>query len=165
VLRDAWVWVLWDTDSERPLKGASTHTAGCYVVDPNRAGPNHEFRKIAVQGLPFDVDWCKICGGGRPAAQSVVRRLSRESTEAGSDEPLAADVVAPGRPFRVRNERAKKESSYVIVGKGNPPPNGGTAITASSPLGQAFLGHTPGDLVVAKTPAGEKHFTVLEVSG
>src|SRR3954465_15462800 len=99
------VWVIWDNGGDRPLRGAKTHTHSCFVVDPKRPGPRHEFRAVAIADLPEDVGRCEICGGGRPPDRSLARQspgLSRQA-EVASRTPLPDDVIAPGRSFTVRD--------------------------------------------------------------
>lgn len=161
------VWVVWDNDRDGPLPRTKTHAAGCYVVDPNRPGKQHEYRRIAVADVPENLGRCEICGGGRPPDRSPGRESLRDTakTRAASDEPLPDDVIAVGRSFRVRDHRSSDEFDLTIVGTGETRPSSGKVVTVSSPVAQALLGHRPGDMVVANTPGGERPYTVLELSG
>jgi transcription elongation factor GreA len=52
--------------------------------------------------------------------------------------------------------------SYTIVGADESDPARGR-ISSSSPVGRALVGRDAGDYVVVKTPAGERHYRILEI--
>ncbi len=56
-----------------------------------------------------------------------------------------------------------KQKTFVIVGSNEADPVTGR-ISNESPLGQALLGATPGNLVSAQTPVGEMMYKVVSIS-
>mgnify|MGYP003454315222 CR=1 FL=1 len=56
-----------------------------------------------------------------------------------------------------------KQKTFVIVGSNEADPVSGR-ISNESPLGQALLGATPGNLVTVQTPAGEVMYKVVSIS-
>lgn len=64
---------------------------------------------------------------------------------------------------RVMNEKTKRESVYQLVSQEEADFEGGK-ISISSPIGKALMGHTVGDVVHVKVPAGLLNLKVLEIS-
>jgi hypothetical protein len=128
-------WVVWDNDADRPQRGAKTHAHGCYVVDPNRPGPRHEFREIAAADLPHDVGRCEICGGGRPADKPTSGLPSVPSRQAGvaAHDASPHEVIAPGRSFRVRDNRSGSELTFVVLHRGDTRARKAGAVSATRP--------------------------------
>jgi len=151
------VWVAWDSDNDRPVLGAKTHAPGCYVVDPNRMGQHHEFRRVSIADLPPEQGRCEICGGGRPAPAPA--NLERAVVP---DPP--PDVVTEGRSVRVRDSETGVETEFTIVASGE---KSGRAqiLNAATPLAQALLGHRAGETVEANVPRGTRRLTIVELTG
>jgi transcription elongation factor GreA len=76
-----------------------------------------------------------------------------ETPAAGSRAGLGSTVTI---------EAHGEEATYVLVGTTEADPAKGR-ISVSSPVGQALLGHGPGDEVLVKTPRGEAHYRVVSV--
>ena len=53
--------------------------------------------------------------------------------------------------------------AYTIVGADESDPARGR-ISSSSPVGRALVGRNTGDDVVVATPAGERHYRILEIT-
>lgn len=64
---------------------------------------------------------------------------------------------------RVKNQKTGKEITYTLV---SPPEADFTVnkISVQSPIGKSFLGHSVGDVVEVKVPAGTLSFEILEIS-
>ncbi len=60
-------------------------------------------------------------------------------------------------------ERAGKKVTFTIVGADEAKPEVGM-ISNESPIGKAFLGRKPKDVVSIKTPAGEAKYTIIDIS-
>jgi len=69
-------------------------------------------------------------------------------------------IVQIGASFEV--EKAGKKTKFTLVGADEVKPEAGL-ISNESPLGQAFLGKKPGDVVKIKTPAGESAYKILGI--
>lgn len=79
------------------------------------------------------------------------------------DRNIDNDKVYMGSTVRVLNQKTKKESTYVLVSHVEADLANGK-ISVRSPVGQALLGKTVGETVLAKVPAGNLEMTVLEIS-
>lgn len=77
------------------------------------------------------------------------------------DSADVTDVIKPGKLVTIRHEGEDPET-YLL---GLREERGGDydVLTPDSPLGQALLGHSPGETVVAKVPSGELKIEVVEV--
>lgn len=73
------------------------------------------------------------------------------------------DRVGFGSRIRVRNLTTKDEATYTIAAGDYLDIDAGQ-VSMASPLGQALLGATAGDVVTAQLPAGERRFRVLELT-
>lgn len=71
------------------------------------------------------------------------------------------DLVSVGSQIKV--EVNGKAREYTIVGSNEANPAEGF-ISNESPLGQAFLGHRVGEVVMVETPAGEMTYTIVSIS-
>ncbi len=79
------------------------------------------------------------------------------------DQEIDASKVYLGAQVRVLNKKTGKEMVYTLVSPVEADlPSG--KISVQSPVGKALLGKAVGELVVAKTPAGDLTFEVLEIS-
>ena len=86
--------------------------------------------------------------------EAMIRNASIiEAPSGGSHVELGSTVVV---------ESAEGEETFTIVGSSEARPSEGR-ISNTSPLGQALLGHRPGDDVVVRAPAGDRHFTIREL--
>ena len=91
-------------------------------------------------------------------------RQIREMLE--NTEIIEADddsVVKPGKLVTIRHEGEDESETYLLGLREERGEH--DILTPDSPLGQALLGHSPGETVVAKVPAGELKVEVLEVRG
>lgn len=77
------------------------------------------------------------------------------------DSADVTDVIKPGKLVTIRHEGEDPET-YLL---GLREERGGDydVLTPDSPLGQALLGHSPGETVVANVPSGELKIEVVEV--
>jgi transcription elongation factor GreA len=78
------------------------------------------------------------------------------------DTQTPDNEVALGRSVVVRENGYDAEEIYTIVGSTETDPNNGR-ISNESPIGKALLGHTAGDVVSVKAPAGEIEFEIVRV--
>jgi transcription elongation factor GreA len=63
---------------------------------------------------------------------------------------------------RVTVEADGETVSYTIVGASDSDPAAGR-ISSASPVGRALVGHDVGESIVVRTPAGERHYRIVEV--
>ncbi len=88
-------------------------------------------------------------------------KVTRAAILDGQD--IDASKVYLGAQVRVLNKKTNKELLYTLVSPVEADlPSG--KISVQSPVGKALLGKSVGELVVAKTPAGDLAFEVLEIS-
>lgn len=73
-----------------------------------------------------------------------------------------SDEVRIGSQVTIREEDSDDDETYMIVGAAEANPRDGK-ISHESPIGSALLGHKRGDLVKAKTPAGEIAFKIRKI--
>ena len=78
------------------------------------------------------------------------------------DSQTPDNQVALGRRVVVREDGYDDEEVYTIVGSTETDPGNGR-ISNESPIGKALLGHTAGDVVRVKAPAGEIGFEIVRV--
>ena len=78
------------------------------------------------------------------------------------DTQTPDNEVALGRSVVVKENGYDDEEIYTIVGSTETDPNNGR-ISNESPIGKALLGHTAGDVVSVKAPAGEIEFEIVRV--
>ena len=79
------------------------------------------------------------------------------------ESQVGVDKVQLLNKVRIKNLAMKKEMQFVLVGENEADfAHGKLAVT--TPIGKALLGHSQGDVVVAKTPAGEMKLEILEIS-
>lgn len=76
------------------------------------------------------------------------------------ETPAAGASIGLGSTVRV--ETLGEETTYVLVGTTEADPAKGR-ISVASPVGQALLGHGPGDEVIVRTPRGDATYRVLSV--
>ncbi|PCJ56049.1 MAG: transcription elongation factor GreA [Candidatus Hydrogenedentota bacterium] len=68
-----------------------------------------------------------------------------------------------GSTVRVLNKKTNKETTYVLVSPVEADMAAGK-ISNKSPVGQAILGKSVGDIAIAKVPAGDIKLQVLEIT-
>lgn len=73
-----------------------------------------------------------------------------------------ADGARVGLGSRVTIEADGETVSYTIVGASDSDPAAGR-ISSSSPVGRALVGRDVGDSIVVHTPAGDRHYRIIEV--
>lgn len=76
------------------------------------------------------------------------------------ETPAAGALIGIGSTVTV--ETLGEETTYVLVGTTEADPAKGR-ISVASPVGQALVGHAPGDDVVVRTPRGEARYRVISV--
>jgi transcription elongation factor GreA len=97
--------------------------------------------------------------------QSRITRLQQllDDAEIVPDD-AAEDVVALGRSVDVEYVRSGRHKTFVLVGTVEPGVAG--AVSASSPVGQALMGRTAGEVVTALLPVGRaEDLLILAVGG
>jgi transcription elongation factor GreA len=76
------------------------------------------------------------------------------------ETPAAGALIGLGSTVTV--ETLGEEMTYVLVGTTEADPAKGR-ISVASPVGQALVGHGPGDDVIVRTPRGEAIYRVISV--
>ena len=79
------------------------------------------------------------------------------------DQDIDDSKAFLGATVRVLNKKTRKEFSYTLVGPVEADMASGK-ISVKSPVGQALLGASVGDEVLAKVPAGDIPFKILDIS-
>jgi transcription elongation factor GreA len=74
-----------------------------------------------------------------------------------------AEGARVGLGSRVTVEAEGETVSYTIVGASESDPAAGR-ISSSSPVGRALVGRDVGDEIVIRTPAGERHYRIVDVA-
>ena len=77
-------------------------------------------------------------------------------------ETTTADRVEAGTVVEVLMEGDEEPSTY-LVGSIEERGTGYDMISPASPLGQALLGHAPGDVVTFRAPAGEFNVEIIAI--
>jgi len=83
--------------------------------------------------------------------EARIRQLDEMLRTAVVVESAAGDVVAPGTIVELRMEGDEAPTSY-LVGSIEERHDSFDVVSASSPLGQALLGHGPGEVVSYEAP-------------
>jgi len=97
--------------------------------------------------------------------ESRIRELEALLRGAVPSGPAApAQRVGMGSSLRLRDVDSGEELEYTLVGPGEVDPARGR-ISVSSPVGQALLGHSPGEVVEVATPGGRYRYHILSVTG
>ena len=84
-------------------------------------------------------------------------------SEVIDDQDIDSDKAYVGSSVRVLNKNTKKEITYQLVSPVEADSAAGK-ISTKSPVGQALLGKSMGDTVVAKVPAGDLKLKILEIT-
>ena len=84
-------------------------------------------------------------------------------SEVIDDKEIDADKAYVGSSVRVLNKNTQKEVTYRLVSPVEADMAAGK-ISTKSPVGQALLGKSSGETVVAKIPAGDLELEILEIS-
>ena len=79
------------------------------------------------------------------------------------ESKLTTDSVQLLSKVKVENLAMKRVMEFTIVGESEADFSKGK-LAVTTPIGQALMGHAKGETVVAKTPAGEMKFKILEIS-
>ena len=79
------------------------------------------------------------------------------------ESKLTTDSVQLLSKVKVENLAMKRVMEFTIVGEIEADFSKGK-LAATTPIGQALMGHAKGETVVAKTPAGEMSFKILDIS-
>ena len=79
------------------------------------------------------------------------------------ESQVSIDKVQLLNKVKIKNLALGKEMEFTLVGENEADfAHGKLAVT--TPIGKALLGHVKGDVVVAKTPAGEMKMEILDIS-
>ncbi len=94
-----------------------------------------------------------------------IRDLEDKIARSVALEEHAVDTTKAyvGATVRVLNRKTNKESTFVLVSPVEADMSNGR-ISIKSPVGEALLGKTVGEAAVAKVPAGDIEFEVIEIS-
>ena len=84
-------------------------------------------------------------------------------SEVIDDQDFDSDKAYVGSSVRVLNKNTQKEITYQLVSPVEADMSAGK-ISTKSPVGQALLGKSMGDTVVAKVPAGDLKLKILEIT-
>jgi transcription elongation factor GreA len=76
---------------------------------------------------------------------------------------LDATKALLGASVRVLNKKTKKEVTYKLVSPVEVEIAEGK-ISLQTPIGKALLGHSVGDIVIAKVPAGDIELEIMEIT-
>jgi transcription elongation factor GreA len=95
--------------------------------------------------------------------EARVRQLEAILKTAVVVESTAADKVEAGTVVEVRMEGDDETSSY-LIGSIEEKGRGYDVISPGSPLGQALLGHAPGETVTYEAPGGRFEVQIVTVS-
>ena len=79
------------------------------------------------------------------------------------NEDIDASKAYVGATVRVLNKKTSKEMRYMLVSAVEADLLNGK-ISVQSPVGQALLGKSVGETVVAKVPAGDLPLEILDIS-
>ena len=79
------------------------------------------------------------------------------------ESKLSADTVQLLSKVTVENLNAKMKMQFQIVGESEADFSKGL-LSASTPIGQALMGHGKGEIVEAKVPSGIIKFKILDIS-
>ena len=75
---------------------------------------------------------------------------------------IPTDSVQVGTLVHVKDEKTGKSVKYTIVGSAEADPTS-HKLSNESPVGNAIMGHKPGDKVTVSVPQGSKKFKVLAI--
>ena len=79
------------------------------------------------------------------------------------ESQVGIDKVQLLNKVKIKNLALGKEMEFTLVGENEADfAHGKLAVT--TPIGKALLGHVKGDVVIAKTPAGEMKMEILDIS-
>ena len=94
-----------------------------------------------------------------------IARLKEKVTNARviDESKLSADTVQLLSKVTVENMNAKMKMQFQIVGESEADFSKGL-LSASTPIGQALIGHSKGEVVEAKVPNGIMKFKILDIS-
>ena len=79
------------------------------------------------------------------------------------DQAIDASKAYQGAKVTVLNKKTGREATYYLVSPVETDMASGK-ISVQSPVGKALLGHSVGDAVVAKVPAGDLELEILDIS-
>jgi len=85
-----------------------------------------------------------------------------KNVEVVVEDEANTDAINIGCKVKVKDEEFEEEISFAIVGSMEANSLSGK-ISNESPVGKALIGHKVGDVVTVETPAGDMHYTVLEI--
>lgn len=94
--------------------------------------------------------------------EARIRQIEAILKDAVVVEQASADRVEPGTVVEVRMEGDDEPSAY-LIGSIEERGTGYDVISPASPLGQALLGHRPGERVVYEAPAGSLSVEIVSV--
>src|SRR5581483_6389603 len=94
--------------------------------------------------------------------EARIRQIEAMLKHAVVVEATTAERVETGTLVEVRMEGDDEPSTY-LVGSIEERGTGYDVISPGSPLGQALLGHTPGDVVTFEAPGGRFNVEILAI--
>ena len=79
------------------------------------------------------------------------------------DEDIDSSKAFLGATVRVLNKKTNREATYLLVGPAEMDSAAGK-LSVQSLVGKALLGLSVGDIAVARVPAGDVEFEILEIT-
>ena len=101
--------------------------------------------------------------GQKEARIRQIRQMLENAEIITSDDDDS--VVKPGKLVTIRHEGDDESETYLLGLREERVEGGPPILTPDSPLGQALIGRSPGEKIVAKAPRGELKVELLEVRG
>ncbi len=86
-----------------------------------------------------------------------------ENAEVIDETAMDTRTISLGSEVKLYDEDDEEELDYSIVGSNQADPLEGK-ISDQSPIGRGLMGRRAGDHITVETPAGERHFTIREVT-
>ncbi len=97
--------------------------------------------------------------------QAQIRNFEDKIARAAiiEDQDIDGSKAYVGATVKVLNKKTSKEFTYMLVSEIEADLASGK-ISVRSPVGKAFLGLSVGDIAVAKVPAGNIEFEILDIN-
>ncbi len=93
--------------------------------------------------------------------EARIRQIQQMLENAEIIESDDDSIVKPGKLVTIKHAGDDEEETYLLGLREERGEH--DVLTPDSPLGKALLGHSPGDVVVAKVPAGDLKVELIEV--
>ena len=98
----------------------------------------------------------------RALLEQRISELRRRLAEARIAEPALDGTIGVGAFVRLRTVGGARTTDYQLVGAAESDPSQ-RRISVESPVGEALLGHTAGDVVEVDAPGGRRRFEIVAV--